>query len=154
MRFPHGYAEVVQTYGDPLFYVNDHAAWEAHILATFTLPFAIDFAGMPVKRIRCHKLVGPSLLAVFEELRVLGLGGEVQEFNGVYAFRQKRTNPREFSVHTFGAAIDLNASRNPLGGVSSQHPAVIATFKDAGWTWGGDFHGTKDCMHFQACSGY
>lgn len=153
MRFPHGYRDIVQTYGDPLPFVNDHAGWEAR-LELFVLPFNLDFGGSPVRRVRCHRLVGPSLLEVLSDLMSQGLGGEVQEFNGIYAFRQKRTNAREFSVHTFGAAIDLNASRNPLGGESSQHPAVIATFKDHGWTWGGDFHGTKDPMHFQACSGF
>lgn len=153
-RWPHGYRDIVQGYGDPYVFLDDHAAWEAQILAAFELPFALHYCGAPVRRLRAHHLVGPDLVAVFVDIQAEGLEAEVREFNGVYAFRQKRTNPHEFSVHTFGAAIDLNASRNPLGGQSTQHPGLIEIFKAHGWTWGGDFSGTRDPMHWQAAGGY
>jgi hypothetical protein len=33
--------------------------------------------------------------------------------------------------------------------------AVVAIFKEAGFTWGGEWQGSKrDPMHFQFCTGY
>ena len=46
-------------------------------------------------------------------------------------------------------AIDIKASKFPLGSEKRQDPALIAAFAANGLIWGGDFHGRKDPMHFQ-----
>jgi hypothetical protein len=68
---------------------------------------------------------------------------------------------RDPSTHSWGAAVDFDPHDNPCGGVRSdgspslmrQHPAFVQTFKDAGWTWGGDWS-LKDDMHFQYGTAY
>jgi hypothetical protein len=76
-----------------------------------------------------------------------------------------------FSNHSYGRAVDLNPLINPYvtkkGAVSPQagkayldrtKPApglimagseVVAAFAKYGWTWGGDWKGTKDFQHFE-----
>jgi hypothetical protein len=75
-----------------------------------------------------------------------------------------------YSRHAYGEALDLNPLQNPyvkgtlvlppegseftlrdptvLGLITSNGP-VVAAFKEAGWTWGGDFTSLKDYQHFE-----
>ncbi len=75
---------------------------------------------------------------------------------GCWNPRFKRTNGKELSVHSWGLAVDINADTNPLAAtLTTDLPsAFVQSFKDQGFTWGGEFSGKKDAMHFQWCSGY
>lgn len=59
------------------------------------------------------------------------------------------------SNHASGTAIDLNATRHPLGSVNTftpeQRAALRALLKEFGGLirWGGDYAGRKDEMHFE-----
>jgi hypothetical protein len=73
---------------------------------------------------------------------------------GVYNFRQISGSAR-LSLHSYGAAIDLDPAGNPLGRAwladAGMMPLpVVAIFEAAEWKWGGRFKSRKDCMHFQA----
>jgi hypothetical protein len=62
---------------------------------------------------------------------------------------------RRLSLHAWGAAIDLDPDYNPVGWAWRRDAgmipmAVVELFEAAGWRWGGQFKGRKDCMHFQA----
>jgi len=75
-----------------------------------------------------------------------------------------------FSQHSYGLAIDLNPVQNPyvtsdgfvrnraaepyldrsrtLEGMVHQDDVVFRSFAAIGWSWGGDWSGDKDYMHF------
>lgn len=54
------------------------------------------------------------------------------------------------SNHSWGLAVDLNAPENAFGGSSHTiTPMVVRLFNRYGWRWGGEYHGTKDWMHFE-----
>ena len=55
------------------------------------------------------------------------------------------------SFHTFGTAVDLNASDNQRGTPGRMDRAVVAIFKRWGFAWRGDWHYT-DPMHFELAS--
>lgn len=92
--------------------------------------------------------------------------------NNTSAFncRDKTGQPGQFSNHSWGRAIDLNPLTNPYvkgakvlpeagrayldrskeykGGIVSGG-FVVASFKQHGWTWGGDWKDRQDYQHFE-----
>ncbi len=75
----------------------------------------------------------------------------------------------KFSQHAYGLAVDINPRWNPyikgslilpknakaydvdhcLEHQNCANNLVVKAFKDAGWTWGGDWHSLKDYQHFE-----
>lgn len=60
---------------------------------------------------------------------------------------------KPLSLHSWGIAVDFDPPSNPMGGENSklrtpEGQQFVKVFKDAGWTWGGDW-AMKDDMHFQ-----
>jgi hypothetical protein len=59
----------------------------------------------------------------------------------------------KLSNHASGSAIDLNASRHPLGQVGTFEPGKVPMLRALahkyGLTWGGDYRNRKDEMHFE-----
>lgn len=138
------------------------AAWEAAHLVGLAPPFPMVLAWdprVPVRVIRCHRLVAPSLERVlraigshFGDTDALRRAG-MHLFGGAYCHRPVRGG-RALSLHAWGAAIDLDPARNPLGrahGASTgmMPPVVVRLFEAEGWAWGGRFT-RPDCMHFEA----
>lgn len=71
-----------------------------------------------------------------------------------FCYRPNRNNPKVLSNHSWGLAIDLNATINPNTHDGKVHtnmpPSVIEAAHTWGLSWGGDYHGlTKDPMHFE-----
>jgi D-alanyl-D-alanine carboxypeptidase-like protein len=138
-------------------------SWEKANLVTVTTPYALTLAwdlAIQVKRITCHRLVAASLLTVLEG--ILSHYGTVKDvktarmhlYGGCYNFRRISGSSR-LSTHSWGAGIDLDPDRNPLGTPYSEQLgmmplAVVALFEQEGWKWGGRFETRPDCMHFQA----
>ena len=99
--------------------------------------------------------------------------------SGGFNWRCNKNSPLTLSDHAFGTAIDINPSTNPncpaacsdptkkcncIGGNNCVQlcqsakpydipPAVINALTGNGFTWGGNFSGTKDYMHFDFNSG-
>lgn len=74
-------------------------------------------------------------------------------WDGGYACRAIRGSSAP-SVHSWGLAVDINASRHPLGsaGTFSAHQMtalrhLLSAFPEI--RWGGDFHTRKDEQHFE-----
>lgn len=87
------------------------------------------------------------LVAAFKELRERGLLHEIKTFEGCYELRMIRDSLTNFSVHSWAAAIDLNAKENPLKGKiswSNEFLAVMREYVDCG----ADFK-RVDGMHFE-----
>jgi hypothetical protein len=161
---PHGYAQIIAAFGDPQPLMEPNgtmtptnlARWERQTLAPCTVPFALTVgggSGQSIRTFQCHRLLVAVFEAVFDELDRQGLQSAIKTWDGVFAFRAIR-GETQLSVHSFGAAIDLNAATNPLAGFGDMDPGVIAVFQHFGFLWGGDFHLRKDPMHFQYATGY
>ena len=78
-----------------------------------------------------------------------GLGKSIKTYDGCYVPRFIGHDPsRGLSFHTYGTAIDLNASTNYRGIAGDMNRNVVAIFKNWGFAWGGDWNYT-DPMHFE-----
>lgn len=70
-----------------------------------------------------------------------------------YCYRMVRGTTDKLSNHSSGSAIDLNASKHPLGKIGTfppeKVPMIQALARKYGLTWGGDYRGRKDEMHFE-----
>ena len=69
-----------------------------------------------------------------------------------YACRAKRSDPNQWSVHAFGAAVDISSAVEPMGQCTSVvNDRIAPTFQGHGWSWGLSF---CDPMHFQYVVNY
>ena len=70
-----------------------------------------------------------------------------------YAFRNIRGSADRLSNHSSGSAIDINATRHPLGHAGTFKPMQIvliqALCKKYALRWGGDYVNRKDEMHYE-----
>jgi hypothetical protein len=157
-------AELNAYYGNPDSN-SDGAAdplWEAANIVNLVPPYKMVLAwdtSRSVSRIRCHRKVSDSLTIILHNIAShYGTQSEIEAarlhlFGGAYMFRLMRGSPR-LSVHSWGAAIDLDPAYNQFGRRYDESlgmmPHVVADiFAEQGWTWGG--HWPKaDAMHFQA----
>jgi len=70
-----------------------------------------------------------------------------------YAFRNIRGSANRLSNHSSGSAIDINATRHPLGHAGTFKPMQIvliqALCKKYALRWGGNYVNRKDEMHYE-----
>jgi hypothetical protein len=106
------------------------------------------------RKLRCAESVGPLLAAFaaeFHELIEPIDEGTLDDW--AYAYRMVRGNPTKLSCHSSGTAIDLNATKHPLGKVGTfpaeKVPMIRALSKKYGLKWGGDFKSRADEMHWE-----
>lgn len=130
-------------------------------LVTIRLPYPMRLAwdhSETVTRTRCHRKVAESLQAALEG--ILEHYGDVDAvaearmdlYGGCYNKRPQRGG-RAWSLHAWGAAIDLDPTRNrnlwPWPSKATMPVAVIEIFERLGWKSGARAWG-RDAMHFQA----
>lgn len=156
---PMTHDERVAAYGAPATLVDGKlkpsAIWEVKHLTKVTVPWP----GGTSRGIKCHMLVAPKLVELFEAWEQGGLLRLLLTFDGCHNTRMKRghegsTKLSDLSTHSFGAAIDVNAHYLPLGaaakpaGVTGSVVELVPIASRQGWAWGGDFS-TRDEMHFE-----
>jgi len=121
-------------------------------------PAEINIKSYPVKgtdrKLRCAESVGPLLAAFASEFHELIEPIDEGTFDDWgYAYRMVRGNATKLSCHSSGTAIDLNATRHPLGKAGTfpaeKIPMLRALAKKYGLKWGGDFKTRPDDMHFE-----
>ena len=126
-------------------------------LVTITFPYPIYYEGRVVTKSRCHRKVAASLLRVLNAIKGRHYGNhevmeEAEDYGGIYNFRNKRGGST-FSVHAWGAAIDLDADDNAFRDswpMKADMPLeIMEEFAREGWLSAGAFWG-YDAMHFQA----
>ena len=105
-------------------------------------------------KLACAKAVAPLLVgfaAEFHQLIEPIDEGGLDDWG--YCFRQIRGDTVNLSNHSSGTAIDLNATKHPLGKVGTfpieKVPMIRALAKKYGLIWGGDYRNRKDEMHFE-----
>jgi hypothetical protein len=118
-------------------------------------PFRVK--GTKIK-LRANKVAG-QLLAAFaaefhEKVEAID-GGSLDDWG--YCYRPIRNNASSLSNHASGSAIDLNATKHPLGKedtfTKAQQKTIQELIKKYGLVWGGNYKKRHDDMHFElACS--
>ena len=158
---PVGLTGIVREFGDVRDFVHADGGldprWEAEWLARVSLPFPLLLAwdhSKAVSSFRCHRRLTGIFSGAFGHIAEAGLASKVRSFGGCFMYRPQRTGAR-LSTHSWGIAIDLNPETNGLGMAGDMDAAVVKIFRDAGFTWGGQWSGAgRDAMHFQYCSSY
>lgn len=121
-------------------------------------PAEINIKSYPVKgtdrKLRCAESVGPLLAAFAAEFHALIEPIDEGTFDDWgYAYRMVRGDQTKLSCHSSGTAIDLNATKHPLGKSGTfaveKVPMIRALSKKYGLKWGGDFRSRKDEMHWE-----
>ena len=123
-------------------------------------PKEIDIQSFPINgtniKIRCNATCGPILAAFASEFHKLVepiSGGALDDWG--YAYRPVRGGTK-LSNHSSGSAIDLNASKHPLGKENTFKPEQVAVIRQLcskyNLRWGGDYKNRKDEMHFEITS--
>ena len=118
----------------------------------------IEIISVPIKgtkiKVRCAKAVAPLIAgfcAEFHELIEPIDEGSLDDWG--YAFRNVRGSTDNLSNHSSGTAVDLNATKHPLGKKGTfpneKVPMIRALAKKYGMLWGGDFRHRSDEMHFE-----
>ena len=105
-------------------------------------------------KLRCAEKVAPLLVGFAAEfhnlIEPLDVGAND---DWGWAYRDVRNVLGKLSNHASGTAIDLNATKHPLGAVGTFEPGKVpmlrALTKKYGLTWGGDYKGRKDEMHYE-----
>lgn len=130
-------AQALKKYGDPSL-EKSMVVWD--------VPTDMEIGVIP-KRVYCNKdLVEPLKKALLDLIRT-GHVSELRTWDGCFNIRKKR-GLVSMSLHSWGLAIDVNASWNQLNMVPTLSPGFVKCFTDAGFDWGGTWT-RKDGMHFQ-----
>jgi hypothetical protein len=121
--------------------IQPDARWVRENIRTATLPI--------MGRVTCHRLMIPQLRGALQDVVDAGLASTLNTYDGCYVPRFIERNPENsISLHTWGIAIDMDASTNYRGIQGTMHPEVVNIFKRWGFRWGGDWQYT-DPMHFE-----
>ena len=130
-----------------------HNGWSASKDASELDIVSVAIPGCSTK-VRCAKAVAPLIAGFCKEFHELIEpidGGQLDDWG--YHFRMVRGSTDKLSNHSSGTAIDLNATKHPLGKIGTfpaeKVPMIRALAKKYGLTWGGDYRNRKDEMHFE-----
>lgn len=116
-------------------------------LVLWDVPTELEIGVIP-KRIYCNKDMVEPLTQAFKNLIERGQVDVLKTWDGCFNIRKKRNNPRSFSLHSWGIAVDVNAFENGMGKVPKLKPTFVKCFTDAGFNWGG-YWKLPDGMHFE-----
>jgi hypothetical protein len=111
------------------------------------VPPALEIGVLP-NRLYCNKLMIQPLSRAFGNLIERGHFHELKTFDGCFQIRKQRGTRSTPSIHSWGLAIDVNATWNGLGKKPTLSAGFVSCFTDAGFDWGGTWRRT-DGMHFQ-----
>ena len=118
-------------------------------------------------RMYCHNKMAPALREALHRCEVYGVLDYIYKM-GCFNWRHIQHDPsKPLSYHSWGIAVDINPKDNRLKRYkrgSAPEPwsdewhevwpkgvpeMLVQAFKEAGFTWGGDWETTPDPMHMQ-----
>lgn len=126
-------------------------------LVMIEFPYPMYYGGKHVTRTMVHKKCADSLLKVLNNIKDLfpyhpQVQDEANDYGGIFNFRNKRGGT-SYSLHAWGAAIDLDADDNTFRDswpMKADMPLeIMECFAREGWKSAGVFWG-YDAMHFEA----
>ena len=121
--------------------IEPDAAWVRANIVTARVPI--------IGMVTCHRLMIPQLRGALQDVQNAGLASSIHSYDGCYVPRFIERDPSHaISLHTWGIAIDLDASTNGRGSRGTMDPRVVQIFKQWGFRWGGDWS-YSDPMHFE-----
>jgi len=155
MSVPNGMKEVRQAYGS--FKFTELSGGNVRITDSWprdNLVVLHDVLGLGLS-VQLHGLVAPRFIRAFQ-----GALGVCPQYHvrmlGGFCARHKMHDPkRELSIHSWGAAVDINWDTNGIGN-NAPHDIprdFIEAFVGEGWEYGGDWPSNPDWMHFQLATG-
>jgi hypothetical protein len=106
----------------------------------------------PVSELKIHKHFWPLLQDAFFALETSGLYKEIKSFHRCYEVAHLPGSP-VLSVHSWGAAIDLNPEDNPMGSMGTWSDEFIETMLKNGIYSGQHWTGNREPMHFAMVDG-
>lgn len=116
-----------------------------------------EFPVLPFRRMYINRYILIPLQETFRLLQDAGLLTEIKTFDGCFNIRHIRGSTSVLSIHSWGLAVDFNASDNPLGltreecianGLTPFSEAFFSVWRQTGWVCGIDFS-RSDGMHMQ-----
>ena len=133
-------------YGDPR-----SPGWEAQWMLLWAVREL--FPWFPKEQIYLHRDFQPLLAAAFTALAANGCYREIKSFDGCFNIRHVRGGYSVLSIHSWGAALDMNARDNPIATKGKWSKAFIDTMQEYQIFCGQRWHGRKDPMHFAMVNG-
>lgn len=115
-------------------------------MVLWDVPAELEIGTLPNK-VYCNRDMVAPLTQAFKNIIERGLVDEVKTWDGCFNIRNKRQGVSR-SLHSWGIAIDINASWNGYGKQPTMSKELVACFEDAGFDWGGRWR-KPDGMHFQ-----
>jgi hypothetical protein len=123
-----------------------HPTNGADYLTVWDVPVHLRVGKIP-RKIYCNKDAVIPLQTAFVNLINRGLVDELRTWDGCFNIRPMRGGTN-YSLHSWGIAVDMNAKTNAMGTVGDMTPEFVQCWVDAGWDWGG-YWDRSDPMHFQ-----
>lgn len=126
-------------------------------LVTIDFPYPMTYGGKIVRKGRVNAKCADSLLRVLTDIgdrwsNQKDIMEEATDYYGIFNYRLKRGGT-SYSLHAYGAAIDLDADDNSFKAVwpvvADMPLEIMEAFSREGWLSAGAFWG-YDAMHFQA----
>jgi hypothetical protein len=134
-------AQCLKKWGDPTITTN-----ELKYMTVWDVPTHLEIGVIP-KKLYCNKLMIGPLMQAFAYLIDREYVKELKTWDGCFNVRKKR-GLKSMSLHSWGVAIDVNASWNGLNQTPQLSAGFVKCFTDAGFYWGGNFK-RRDGMHFE-----
>ena len=160
---PRGEKQIIDCFGDIKRYINqdgtiDAMDWELNFMGFVNLPYPLPLAWDLSKKImvmKCHKKLVPVFSELFAEIVSDGLWEHIKTFGGCYNFRTQRNSVSKLSLHSWGAALDLNTETNQQGTPGDMDESLVKMFNKHNFEWGGTWSGKRiDPCHFQFAVDY
>jgi len=133
--------------------IRSHNGWPASKNRTEIGVKSFTVPGTKLK-LACAEAVAPLLINFASEFHHLVEKidkGDLDDWG--YAFRTIRGSDVHVSNHASGTAIDINATKHPLGKrgtfTKSQEKTIRELCQYYGLRWGGDYQVRADEMHFE-----
>jgi hypothetical protein len=152
-------SEYIAKYGNPLKSKTESIKFQQKFMMLWKYPKLIrDNISALGESIYINKDFKVKYEAFLNELLLRGLHEEITENDQCFMPRYQRGSTTAISVHTWGCAIDLNPSQNPIFHTREQCIAkglkpftkeFIQCVRDCGLTSGADFGGRPDLMHIE-----
>lgn len=139
--------ELEKKFGNPL---KSRTKFEKNWMELWDIPEEINKAipALPNKVYINYLLIAP-LESTLRELIALGHHKEIKTWDGCYNVRLKRGGTT-LSTHSYGIAIDMNATWNPFRGKVTWSKGFLDVWRKNDWICGADWStASKDGMHFQ-----
>lgn len=117
-------------------------AWVEDNIATLRVPNI-------KKPIMCHHKIALQLSKALYDIDQKGYTPDIKTYDGCWFGRHKRWDKKApLSAHSWGIAVDFNASTNPMGKNNDENKRLAEAFEQYGFRWANRWK-VPDPMHVE-----